>query len=219
METTVQWLKIFEQISLLLGIWVAIYGIDSWRREHVGRRQMELAEDTLALFYEAADAIRHMRHPFSTGTEHQEIKRGEGETESAFKARQNASIVFVRYNQHQETFNKLHAMRYRFMAQIGKDKAKAFDDLRDLVNSIMLAARSLARLWSQDTFLNEAARTAHHARIEKYEAIFWEGLEESDPINPKLAQVIIDIEGVCRAVIDGKGTLYGFLNWRFRNGS
>src|SRR5690348_16339935 len=127
MDTTVKWLDVVQQVSLLLGIWVAIYGIDSWRREHVGRRQLELAEDALALFYEAADAIRHIRHPASFGDEYKSIERGSGETDAALNARKNASIVFVRYNQHQETFNKLHAMRYRFMAQLGKDRAKAFD--------------------------------------------------------------------------------------------
>jgi hypothetical protein len=60
---------------------------------------------------------------------------------------------------------------------------------------------------------------AHRARVDKYEAVFWEGLEETDPINPKVTKVIADIEAVCRPVIDGKGTLYGFLNWRFRNGA
>ena len=63
------WIEIIKQISILFGIGVAIYGIDAWRREHVGKRQLELAEDTLALFYEAADAIKHIRHPASFGQE------------------------------------------------------------------------------------------------------------------------------------------------------
>ena len=63
------WLDGLQQVSLLVGIWVAIYGIDSWRREHTGKRQIELAEDALALFYEAADAIQNIRHPASFGHE------------------------------------------------------------------------------------------------------------------------------------------------------
>lgn len=31
-----------QHLSVLIGIWVAIYGIDAWRREHVGKRQLEL---------------------------------------------------------------------------------------------------------------------------------------------------------------------------------
>ncbi|ASI69147.1 hypothetical protein BA022_11760 [Diaphorobacter nitroreducens] len=213
------WLDLLQQVSLLIAIWVAIYGIDSWRREHTGKRQIELAEDALALFYEAADAIRHIRHPASFGHELKDIERGETESDADYDARRNASIVFVRYNLYKDTFSKLHAMRYRFMAQIGKDKAKAFEDLREIVNSIQMSANMLARLWPRNSFPSDSAWESHRARVEKYEAIFWEGLEEDDPINPKLAAAIQEIESVCRAVISGKGTIYSFFNWRISRGS
>lgn len=213
------WLDVLQQVSLLIGIWVAIYGIDSWRREHTGKRQIELAEDTLALFYEAADAISHIRHPASFGHELKDVERGESESDAAYEARKNASIVFIRYNLYQETFNKLHAMRYRFMAQIGKDKAKAFDDLRGVVNSIHMSANMLARLWPRNSFPSGCAWDSHRATVERYEAIFWEGLEADDPIKPKVAAAIQEIEAVCRDVIAGKGTIYSILNWRISRGS
>ena len=213
------WLDGLQQVSLLVGIWVAIYGIDSWRREHTGKRQIELAEDALALFYEAADAIQNIRHPASFGHELKDVERGENESDASYEARKNASIVFVRYNLYKDTFNKLHAMRYRFMAQIGKDKAKAFDDIRGVVNSIQMSANMLARLWPRDRFASESAWASHRAAVEKYEAIFWEGLEGDDPINPKVTLALQEIESVCRDVISGKGTVYSFLNWRISRGS
>jgi hypothetical protein len=54
--------KFFGYASSILVLLLAVYGVDSWRREHPGKRRIELAEDTLALFYEAVDAIRHIRH-------------------------------------------------------------------------------------------------------------------------------------------------------------
>ncbi|GAF86424.1 unnamed protein product, partial [marine sediment metagenome] len=36
---------------------VAIYGINSWIRQFRGKRQIELAEDALELFYNTKDAI------------------------------------------------------------------------------------------------------------------------------------------------------------------
>ncbi|MGM0601517.1 MAG: hypothetical protein ACQETH_17020 [Candidatus Rifleibacteriota bacterium] len=206
------WFEATKQISILIGIWVAIYGIDAWRREHVGKRQLELAEDTLALFYEAADAIKHIRHPLSLTQETEDIERGDGETEAQFHARKNASVVFHRYNQYQELFSKLHASRYRFMAQIGKYEAAPFDDLRKIVSEIVSSARMLSVLWARDHFRTDEQWEKHSAQIRKYEAVFWEGAEEDDPINPKLDQVIADIESTCRAIIAGKGTLHGALN-------
>jgi hypothetical protein len=213
------WFDFLQQASVLISIWVAIYGINSWRKAHIGQRQIELAEDALALFYEAADAIRHIRHPASFGHELKEIERVVSESDAEYEARKNASIVFVRYNLYKDTFSKLHAMRYRFMAQIGKDKATAFEDLREIVNSIQMSANMLARLWPRSSFLSDSAWEAHRAQVQMYEAIFWEGLEKDDAINPKLATVIQEVESVCRSVISGKGTIYSFLNWRITRGS
>jgi hypothetical protein len=206
------WIQILQQISVLIGIWVAIYGIDAWRREHIGKRQLELAEDILALFYEAADAIRHMRHPVSFEHEIEAVKRGERENESQFEARKNASVVFHRYNEYQEMFNKIHASRYRFMAQIGKDESEPFNELRKIVNEITHSARMLSRLWPRDHFKTNDQWERHQNKINKHEAIFWEGIEEDDPINPKIDKVIENIEKNCQSAIPGKGTLHSFLN-------
>lgn len=206
------WSKLLQQTSIFIGIWVAIYGIDSWRREHAGKRRIELAEDSLALFYEAADAIRHIRGPMSFDYETKDIEKMENESEKAYVARKNASVVFVRYNQHQELFNKLHAMRYRFMSQIGKEDAKPFEELRGITNEIISSGRRLARLWAKDHFQTDEQWNQHHVQTEKYEAIFWDHMSDDDPINPKLDKVITEMEATCRRVIEAKSSLYGILN-------
>lgn len=209
METFVD---VLEQISILIGIWVAIYGIDSWRREHRGKRQVELAEDALSLFYEAQDAIAGMRHPASYVSETEHIERGEHESEKAFEARKNAAIVFVRYEKHSELFNKIHAMRYRFMALIGKEEAKPFEDLRAIVNEIFIAARMLGRLWPQEYFRKDGDREKHYEKIMKYEEVFWGVGGEEDPIEPRVVKVIEEMEKICAKVIAGKPSLHRFLS-------
>ena len=206
-------LELLSSISLFIGIWVAIYGIDSWRRAHVGTRQIELAEETLALFYEAANAIRHIRDPLGFSDETEDIVRNEGEKDAQFEARKQASVVFHRYNKYQELFSKIHASRYRFMAQIGKAKAKPFEELHNLVTEIIIAARRLSKLWAVDHNHRTPEHSENHRKkIEKYEAVFWDGLEDDDPINPKLEAIIVDIETICQDIISGKGTLHGWLN-------
>ena len=212
-------MEALTQISVLIGIWVAIYGVDAWRREHVGKRRIELAEETLALFYEAVDAVRYLRHPVSFGSEHDDIERGAGESEQAFNARKNASVVFYRHKQYQHLFSKIHAARYRFMAQFGKGAAKPFDDLHGIVSQILLSARLLSRYWALDTFQSEEQRDKHWERIAQQEAVFWEVLEDEDPINPRLSQLIEHIEKTCRQAIDGHKSLPGILRCRLRIGS
>lgn len=205
-------LLLVKEISLIIGIWVAIYGIDSWRREHTGKRQIELAEETLALFYEARDVIAQIRHPVSWGNETSDIERGEHELEKEYEARKKASIVFTRYNENKEVFNKIHSLRYRFMAQVGKEEARPFDDLRKIVNEIFISARTLARLWARDYFRTDEEYHKHWEQIQKHEEVFWDELSDDDPINSRLAMIVETIEATCKKVISGAGTLHGFVN-------
>ncbi|MFH1519330.1 MAG: hypothetical protein ABIE75_02025 [Candidatus Omnitrophota bacterium] len=205
-------MEFIKDLSVIFGLWVLFYNLGAWHREHKGKRNIELAEDILALFYEAVEVIRFIRHPASVSAETESIQRGEKESEREYEARKNASIVFCRYRQHKELFNKIYSMRYRFMAQIGKDKAKPFDELHQMVNEILLSARTLAVLWSKNHFISQEAETKHYERRKKHEAIFWEKFAEEDPINPRLDKVITDIEKTCQEVIMGKGAIHGFLN-------
>lgn len=207
-----QVVSLARDFSILIAVWVAIYGIDSWRREYRGKRQVELAEDVLALFYEAHDAIAYLRHPLALSSEFEDIPRAENETDQQWEARRNASVVFKRYNERQELFNRIHSLRYRFMAQIGTREAEPFDELRRIVNEIFSAARRLSRLWSRDHFRTEQQRDEHYASIQQYEAVFWAGLEDEDQIAKRLAQTLKDMERYCREVIEGKGTLHYWIN-------
>ncbi len=205
-------LDTIKSISIIITIWVAVYGIDAWRREHVGKRQIELAEDTLALFYEAVDVIKHIRHPMSYANETDEITQLTNESNEKYEARKSASVVFVRYQKNQELFNRLHASRYRFMAQLGKEKAKPFDDIRAVTGKIIGSARMLSKLWARNHFRTDERWESHQKDIDKFEAIFWEGISDEDPINEQLDQIIIEIEKTCKVVIEGQGTLHSFLN-------
>lgn len=207
-------MEFLRDISLLIGIWVAIYGIDSWRREYIGRRRIELAEDVLALFYEAADAIRWMRSPGGYSGELDKIVRHEGETERAFEARKSASIVFVRYDQKQELFNRIYAIRYRFMAQLGKSNIAPFNTLHSITSELFVAARMKALLLTKEHFRTENQYHEHHDKLLKYEESLWDSFAEEDPINPKLEEMIRDIERISSGVIEGQSTLFGFLSKR-----
>jgi hypothetical protein len=60
---------ILESVSIIIAAIVAIKGIDSWRRELRGSKEVELSEQVLALFYECRDNIRFIRNPFSHSDE------------------------------------------------------------------------------------------------------------------------------------------------------
>src|SRR4051812_5842817 len=134
-----------QSISVILTCAFAIYGIDSWRREFVGKRRMELAEEALALFYQARDAIDAMRSPFGYAGEGTTRKPSEGEDPEDKDALDHAFTLVERYQRHAEMFSRSFALRYRFMAQLGVDAAEPFDGLGRVINELMLASRRLSR--------------------------------------------------------------------------
>jgi hypothetical protein len=209
---------ILQNIAVLIASLVAIFGIDAWRREHVGKRQMELAEDVLALFYQARDIIHVVRNPLGWGGEGSSRKAAPTESPEEKAALDQAYVVVERYEKHIETFSKLQTLRYRFMAQVGLEKSKPFDDLNMVIRDIMLAARRLGRYWRKgdDGHRTEEQRKRHFEDIRKAEAIFWEGSEDPDPIQVRVESLIKEIEGTCKAILTSKGTLFGIINLPLR---
>lgn len=205
---------ILQNISVIITLLFAIFGIDAWRREHVGKRQMELAEDVLALFYQARDVIHMVRNPMGWGGEGSTRKANPDESPEEKKALDQAYVVVERYEKHIELFSRLQTLRYRFMAQVGADKTKPFDELNMVIRDIMLAARRLGRYWvrGQHEYQSEEQQKKHFEQVRKAKSIFWEWSEEPDPIQPTVDALVAEIETTCKAILSSKGTLFGIIN-------
>jgi len=209
-------IEFVKDISVVIGLWVVFYKIAAWQIEHRGRRNIELAEETLALFYEAKDVLEWIRHPVAFGEEIDSVKKEENESTEEFEARKKVNFIFVRFNKNKELFSKIHSLRYRFMAQIGKEKAMPFTALDGLIKEIISAARLLTILWTEKNILDEEARKVHYNQIKMNRSIIWDSFDKQDPINVKMEAIIVSIEAVCQEVIMAKGTLHGFLNSRLK---
>jgi hypothetical protein len=180
---------------------VGIWGVRSWRIEFRGKRQIELAEDALALFYEAEKALIAIRSPMGYGDEGATRKQGENETPEQKAARDRAFVVFERFKEREQVFNKLLSMRYRFMAQIGKTEAEPFEEIRSVLNKIFIAARWLANLWSKDiSYYTPEKQEKHFKTVRKWEAIFWEDAPV-DEIGKRIEKAVSDMEQTCNNII------------------
>ena len=191
--------------SFLIGLIGVAVGLGAWRREHVGRRKIEVAEEALTLFYEASDALRFMRNPTVLVTDDEtELVRREGELDDAYDARRRASIVFVRHEQRREVFHKLFAQRYKLMALVGSEAGEPIEVIQRLVSQVLLSGQSLAHLWGRTNMPSSDEAIARHQNlIETYEASFWDGYTTEDAINTQLNNATTEIENICRNAIDG----------------
>ena len=209
---------IIQSISIIIAALSVALGFSAWRREFVGKRRIELAEDVLALFYEAHDAIRYIRNPFARVGEGSSRKANESETPEEKQINDTAYVVFERYNNRQELFNKIHSMRYRFMAQFGKEAAQPFDDLHKTINDIFISAQMLTHYWLQQgrNWTSDEEFKEHLAKMNEYEAVFWEKSVDNDPISPRVNAILIDIENRCHTIIQNKTTCQRLWGWLCR---
>src|SRR5215208_1238747 len=115
--------ELIQYLSVIAASIVAILGVRSWYSEFIGKRRVELAEEVLALFYQARDIVAEMRAPFSSGGEGQTRKPGPNESSRDKEALDSAFVLIERYVRHSEQFSRIQALRYRFMATFGKEKA------------------------------------------------------------------------------------------------
>ncbi|MGB2863154.1 MAG: hypothetical protein WBC05_07490 [Sedimentisphaerales bacterium] len=195
------WLQFMQTIAICLASGVAIYGVESWRREFTGKRRIELAEDVLVLFYEAKDAIKFIRSPLGFIGEGSTRERGEDETPEQTRARNLAYVAIERYEKKREIFGKLGSLRYRFWAQIGRDKAEPFNEIKNVMDDIFGASRRLARRWERRSQISRPTELeALSEEIRRYEAIFWFG-EEDDKIGERVEKAVSQMEDTCSNII------------------
>jgi hypothetical protein len=196
---------VLQSVSVILACLTIILGVDAWRREFIGKRKIELAEDVLTRFYEAGDAIARIRSPFSTSGEGSERKKSPNEGPAASELLDRAYVVFARYEKEQELFNRLHALRYQVMARISLSAAQPFDHLRGTLNEIFASAHSLGTYyWPRQGRITMAEEEfqMHLDEMHRHEGVFWAGFGTSDPTAERVEKAISDIESVCRPVLE-----------------
>jgi hypothetical protein len=196
-------LEILQSLAVILASVAALVGISTWRREFLGKRRIELAEEVLASFYEARDAITVMRSPFSFESEGRSRKQAAHELPQEKEALDHAFVLLERYQIHTALWSRLDSLRYQCIARFGDAAVKPFELLRSIVTELRVSARSLARIWSDRTteFLDQERQRAVDARREKWESVFWEGAADEDPIQPRVEHMIEEVESICRPII------------------
>ncbi len=197
------WIDLIQGASVIIASGVAIWGINAWRREFVGKRRIELAEEVLALFYQAKDVVGWMRHPASLAAESATRKPQSAETSEQRGLKDSAYVFSKRYSQDSELFSRIHALRYRFMAQFGKNASIPFDELKSVLDDLFTALDMWVMLSGVDVSRHNAQELqAHQARIEKHEKIVWS--LGKDSISSRIENAIVNVERICRPHIDRK---------------
>lgn len=182
-----------QTIAILVTAYLAVKGIDAWKKEVVGRRKAELAEEVLALFYKMQDMIGWARFPGSYAHEGKTRPPVEGEKPEEARLRESYYVAVERLTEDSSFYADLQAAKYRFMACFGADSKKPFDAMKQIRTKIMLSAHALAR---GDKLSNE--------QKEQMEGDIGWVLGDEDKIGEQIEETIREIEAICRPCLEEK---------------
>jgi hypothetical protein len=204
--------EFLKSASIVVASGVAIWGISAWRREHLGKKRLDTAEEMLSLFYQARDAIIEIRSPGSVASEASGRARAPYESEEDASIRDRAYIPIARYQRQSELFGKLKSLRYRAMAQFGPHFGKPFDDLDRVIREILTATSTLANLWRSLGAPENAER--NRAFMLALEARIWAVTDmdgNPDAMASRVDAIVSEVEKLARPQID---RVFGGWSWK-----
>jgi hypothetical protein len=198
--------NLIQSISIIIASAVAVWGINSWRREAKWKRKYELAEEVLSLFYECKEKFQVIRRPFGHTNEGKTRKLSEHESADETERLNNAYVFIERYEKEKEPFIKLSSLKFRFMTLFGKESGEPFDEIRKILNTIFFAANRLGQRYWKDqgsgSFnLNDERFKKHIKEMHENEAIIWGHYDEADKIANQIDDCVLRIENYCSTII------------------
>lgn len=210
--------EIGQAVSVIAASWAIISGVGAWKREFIGKRKIELAEEVLASFFEIKDVIASMRNPFSSGDEGQSRKRSENETNDESELLDRGYIVFERYESRKEVFVRFNTIKYKFMAAFGSETEDIFTDCNRVLNSIFVSARQLAtHYWQRQGRIpmEEDEFQRHLNEMHRHEGIFWDSMDEKDKIRKTLQSIQNRLEAVTKPCFEEPMKTYSIFTMRW----
>ncbi len=205
---------IAQAVAVISACWAIVSGVGAWKREFIGKRQIELAEQLLAKFFEVKDAIAYIRNPFSSSDEGKSRKRSDSERPEESELLDRGYIVAERYQKKQTVFVEFNTLKYRCMATFGSETEKIFLDTNQVLNSIFASARILAtHYWPRQGRVVMAPDEfqMHLDEMHRHEGVFWDVGGETDEIRKQLHGAQTTLEQVTAPCFKEPMKLYSIL--------
>ena len=185
---------IAQAVAVISACVAIISGVGAWKREFVGKRKIELAEEALSKFFAVKDAVAFVRSPFRYADEGKSRKHEPSESNADSELLDRGYVIIERYQKREALFIEFSVIKYRFMASFGPDTEQIFTDTASAVNSIFVSAEMLAtHYWKHrpptdvQQFLDEKRR---------HEGVFWDSGADDDVIRKQLQAVQVKLEVV-----------------------
>lgn len=205
--------QLVRDIAVAWAAFSAVRGLDAWRQEFRGKREIEIAEETLMCFFQAREAIRAIRNPLGHSEEGTSRKPDPTERPEETRALNRAYTFYERYEKRQDVFARLSTARFRFMTLFGEEAAQPFNEIDKVLKEVLIAAQMLGGYWVERGRPYPEPQAAQIQDVVlKFEKIVY-GIPD-DALWKRVDDAVLAMEETCREIIEAKGTISGFLNKR-----
>ena len=202
-----------QAISIMLACWAVISGVDAWKRDFIGKRRIELAEQLLAKFFEVKDAVGYIRNPWSTSEEGKTRQRSDSEPPDESKILDRGYIAVERYQTKEEVFAEFNTLKYRAMAAFGTDTEEIFTETSKVVNSIFTSARMLGTYYWQQQMTRSATPDDyqnHLKEMRSHEKKIWD-VGPDDEVRTALLSIQVHLEKITSPIFTESMKSYSIL--------
>ena len=166
--------------------WQGVKSLNAWRRERIGIRKIELAEEALIHIYQAENAFSAIRSPIGDSSESENREHSPDESPAQRHARDLAHAVWERMQKQQQVFENLYSTSIKVKAVFGAEAFEPFAIFRRCFGRVRVAAQMLFR----------TPYEGYNDRqfVQKLEADIWDMDGNEDSIEGQLKKAVASLE-------------------------
>lgn len=179
-------------ISIIIGAAIGANTFNNWKKQRIYERQVGLAEEVLTLAYKLQTAISEIRSPISLPNDwaaaDAELKAAgftQGGEQGTWERRQRAQIILMRIKDYSKLYDELSDLRPKTRVLFGENTEKKLEKFKDIIIRVRSAAIGYSNIDYSKALTEEQAQRLDELS-DRYEYIFWEGLDynpDNDRIN------------------------------------
>jgi hypothetical protein len=174
--------------SIAVTAYFASRGLSAWRKQLVGKRRCELAEEILTSAFTVEQRIRFIRNGMGFKGEGKTRPRLESEPDQFSDTRDMYFIPLERISKHDETLTRFETLRVLAQAHWGSHAGRPFDTILSVVREVAVAARMLVSTVGDQG--NRGSRS-------QWELAIWDSGPD-DALRRRVNDAVRDIESLCR---------------------
>ena len=183
---------VVQAIAVVIATTLAIRGINDWRRQMLGKRKVEIAEQTLVATYKVQGAMAFIRSPAGYEGEGKTRTKAVTEAENLARVLDGYFVPIERIRKASEDFAEFLRLRLLCKVHFGSKSAEPFDEILKARDRVVLAANMLS-MTAEDRLYGEKTDLA---LFREWQSLIWD-MGDEDLLTPTIRAAVGRIEEIC----------------------